>query len=176
MAFLHWIAGERRCPPAQSLCLVVLPPYLVFQPGPGADGRARYYPPSYADWPLREGCKDSPSDRRQPGPGRRFGAYVNCSAWLKHSTTKPPCQENNSIDKPIYFLYNTTMKTKRKYTMVELAALCGYHPDTLYKSRRRGYCTWQVANRLKEVTGVPLIDWISTKAESSWVHVIKVKP
>ena len=65
------------------------------------------------------------------------------------------------------------MKTKRKYTMVELAELCGVHTDTLYKSKRRGYCTWQVANKLHKVTRIPLIDWISDKADKSWARVLR---
>ena len=66
-----------------------------------------------------------------------------------------------------------TMKTKRKYTMVELADLCGVHPDTLYKSKRRGYCTFQVARRLEDVTGIMFIDWISKHADRSWERVLK---
>ena len=58
--------------------------------------------------------------------------------------------------------------------MVELAELCGVHPDTLYKSKRRGYCTYQVARRLEEVTGVYLIDWISAdRVKKSWERVLK---
>ena len=58
--------------------------------------------------------------------------------------------------------------------MVELADLCGVHPDTLYKSKRRGYCTWQVAKKLEDATGILLLDWIATKSfEKSWERVLK---
>ena len=93
---------------------------------------------------------------------------------IKHRPTEPACQEIFSIDKTIYFLYDVPMKIKRKYTMVELAELCGVHPDTLYKSKRRGYCTWQVAGLLESVTGIKRIDWIiDYPTRSSWERVLK---
>jgi hypothetical protein len=65
------------------------------------------------------------------------------------------------------------MKTKPKKSMMELAALCGVHVDTLHKSRRKGYCTQRLATILQQVTGIPRLEWLDTTKADPWERVLK---
>jgi len=65
------------------------------------------------------------------------------------------------------------MKTKPKKSMMELAALCGVHVDTLHKSRRKGYCTQRLATVLQQVTGIPRLEWLETTKDKPWKLVLK---
>jgi hypothetical protein len=65
------------------------------------------------------------------------------------------------------------MKQKPKKSMMELAALCGVHVDTLHKSRRKGYCSQRLATILQRVTGIPRIEWLDTDKTGPWHKVLK---
>jgi hypothetical protein len=68
------------------------------------------------------------------------------------------------------------MKTNNhKITMMELAELCGVHVDTLYKSKRRKYCTRRMAKLLAQVTAIPMKAWLDPASAKTdpWERVLK---
>lgn len=72
----------------------------------------------------------------------------------------------------------SSMKTKPiklKMSAMELAALCGVHIDTIYRSRRRRFCTYRMARILNQVTTIPVDDWVlPDKAPTDpWDRVLK---
>lgn len=72
------------------------------------------------------------------------------------------------------FPMKTKSKRRRRYSMMELALLCGSHYDTLARSRRQGYCSRRLATLLEQVTGIDRDRWIvSGRGPSPWDEVIR---
>jgi hypothetical protein len=63
-------------------------------------------------------------------------------------------------------------KTIKKMSAMELAHKCKVHVDTIYRNRRRGYCTWRMAGILESVTGIDRREWYTTDGDA-WHKVLK---